>query len=114
MNSYGLIFRDDDDYIWLGEYENGTVRNFAMLSDFEDVYGDLALEKFAFVEVSMEPNERMWINDISTFEIGKRLDTETEEVNAVAVTTMLTEMQFPSKDSDQMFISFLSNAGKMN
>lgn len=112
--NYGLIFRDDNDDIWLGEYESGTVRNFSMLSDFEDVYGDLALEKFGFVEVKKEPNEQIWINDLSTFEIGKRSENESEEVNAVAVTIMLTEMQFPSKDSDQMFRSFLSNVGKTN
>ena len=112
--NYGLIFKDEEDDIWLGEYKNDTVRKFSMLSDFEDVYGDLALEKFAFVEVKMEANEQIWINDVSSFEIGKREDYETEEVKTVAVTTMLTEMQFPSEDSDNMFRSFLLNAGKSN
>ena len=114
MNSYGLIFRDAEDTIWLGVYENSTVERFYPLSDFNEVYEDLPLEKFAFVEVEEADNDQVWINDINTFEIGKRPNYETEEVETIPVTIMLEDMQFPSNDTDSMFRSFLQEIGKSN
>lgn len=112
--NYGLIFRDDEDNIWMGMYENATITSFFPLSDFDNVYGDLALEKFAFVGVQESENEQVWINDINTFEVGKQPNYEKNEVEAIQVETMLAEMKFPSKESDSMFKSFLAEVGKTN
>jgi len=108
---YGLIFNDGDDGIWMGMYKNGIIREFRTLSDFEGVYDDLALSKFAFVAVKEDDNERVWIKDICTFEIGRQRD-EGEEVGITSVTEMLKDLDFPSEDSDNMFITFLTSAGK--
>jgi hypothetical protein len=111
MSQYGLIFRDSEDEIWLGKYENGTIREFGALSDFDGIYEDLEFSKFAFVEVKDGDNEQLSLRDICVFEIGKQQD---EEVDAVAVTEMLQELDFPSEDADGIFGSFLASAGKAN
>ncbi len=104
---YGLIFNDGADGIWLGKYENGTVRDFARLSDFEDIYDDLPLEKFAFVEVEENNIGQIIVQDISTFEICKRSKIE-------PITKMLEDLRFPSCDSDVVFRTLLKESGKMN
>jgi len=111
---YGLIFKDAADDIWLGKYENGSIKEFGTLSDMEDIYEDLPLEKFAFVEIKEEEFGRLWINDISRFEIGKRSEGSVESIDPKPVTELLTSMNFPSDDCDNMFRSFLHAAGKAN
>ena len=111
---YGIIFKDDEDGIWLGKYTNGTVREFNPLSDFEGVYDTLELSKVAFVAVQESENEQIWIKDICKFEVGKQSEDLNEEIAIVSVEDMLREFNFPSEDSDSMFGSFLASAGKAN
>jgi len=113
MNSYGLIFNDGDNGIWLGLYEEDTIREFSTLSDFDGVYEDLALSKFAFVEVENADEERVMVNDICTFEVG-RTGVSDDEVGIALVTEMLEDLRFPSEDCDDMFRNFLMEAGKTN
>ena len=114
MAQYGLVFKDDNDDIWLGRYENGTIREFNPLSDFEGIYNELATSKLAFVEVKDDENKRIWINDICKFEVGKQNEDSNNEIAIVSVEDMLKEFNFPSEDSDSMFGSFLVSAGKTN
>ncbi len=112
--NYGLIFRDDEDNIWLGMYDNSTIKEFATLSDFDNIYGDLPLEKFIFVEVQELLNGSVRTNNINIFGIGKRPNYETEEIETASVQEMLKEVNFPSDQSDLIFRSFLSELGKTN
>ncbi len=112
--NYGLIFKDGEDDVWLGKYNNGTIRDFGALTDSEGVYEDLPMEKFAFVKYKESENDRLLISDISTFEIGKSTDHGENEIEPKHVTEMLEAMNFPSEDSDNMFRSFLNAAGKAN
>ena len=114
MTQYGLVFRDSEDEIWLGKYENGTIREFGALSDFDGIYEDLELSKFAFVEFMDRDNDQLSLRDICIFEIGKQDEDADEEVDAIAVTEMLRELDFPSEDADGIFESFLASAGKTN
>ena len=109
----GLIFRDENDDIWLGKYENGTVRVFNPLSDFEGIYDDLELTKIAFVQVD-EKGDQLWIRDVCKFEVGKGDGMMDESLEPVVVTEMLEELDFPSTESDDMFGSFLTASGKAN
>jgi len=107
MDGYGLIFNDGADGIWLGMYENGTVTDFQRISDFEEIYDDLPLEKFAFVHVEINNMDQMLIQDISTYEMCHQMDL-------VPITKMLEDLRFPSCDTDRMFRTLLSESGKMN
>jgi len=111
---YGLIFKDAADDIWLGKYDNGSIKEFGTLSDMEDIYEDLPLEKFAFVELKEEMHGRIWINDVSRFEIGKRDEDSDDSITPKPVTELLKALNFPSDDCDNMFRSFLHAAGKAN
>lgn len=112
MNTqFGVIFKDDDDDIWLGKYENGTVRDFGSLSDFEGIYYDMELTKFAFVEIKNGENDQVSIRDICKFELGEEPEPGSY---AVPVTRVLEELDFPSESSDAMFGGFLQSAGKAN
>ena len=114
MIQYGLVFRDDDDEIWLGKYENGTIQAFGALSDFDGIYEELELSKFAFVEIDEGENEQIAIRDICSFEIGKQDESGAEEVDTISVTEMLQEVNFPSEESDSMLGSLLAAGGKSN
>jgi len=118
---YAMIFNDGEDGIWMGKYENGTVREFSTLSDYEGVYMDLPLSKFAFVSVQEGTDDQVWIKDICTFVIGKAPEADVvidslEEgaLDEVPVTYMMEELNFPSDDTDMVFRGFFAEAGKMN
>lgn len=113
MNTrYGVVFKDENDDIWLGKYENGTVKEFGPLSDFEGIYDDLELTKFSFVEINEGENDQVWINDICKFELGKEIE-EDGNGYAVPVTQVLVELEFPD-GTDDLFGGFLQSAGKAN
>jgi RNase adaptor protein for sRNA GlmZ degradation len=109
---HGIVFKDADDEIWMGRYENGTVRSFYPLSDFEGVYESLEYTKVFLVEIQDEPNERVLIRDLQRLEVGKK-DNNGEFI-PVTVEEMLLDMKFPSEESDAMFGSFINHVGKAN
>lgn len=113
---YGLIFKDEDDEIWLGMYENAAINKFKIISDFDGVYDKLSHEAFSLVEVGTDSNERFWLKDIYSFTMTCREEDAPEEteLDAVTATDVLKQMGFPSEDADSMFRSFLANAGKAN
>lgn len=108
----GIIFRGSDDEIWLGYYENGRVTQFDNISDFENIYEDLPLEKLTIVDVQILENDNIMINDLVTFELGQQL--EDGDFVTRTVEYMLEDLQFPSEDSDNMFGTFLNDIGKSN
>ena len=112
---YGLVFRDEEDDIWLGIYENSTIRAFGPLSDFEDVYVDLPLSKFEFVEVNEDTNERIYINDLFSFEMCRSQDDDNNDApDVINIVDFLKEIDFPCDGSDDVFRTFLKESGKGN
>ncbi len=116
---YGLVFKDENDDVWLGIYENSTIREFGSLSDYEGSYSDLEPSKFAFVEVEEDTNDRLWIKDLHTFEMCQRPGSENipeseDDPDVVNISAFLLEVEFPSEASDNVFETFLSNSGKAN
>ena len=115
MESFGIVFRDANDDIWLGLYENSTIRDFGPLSDFDGFYTDLPYTKFAMVAVREAENEQVLLKDICTFEVGRHKENVyDEDPTPTAVTEMLADMNYPSDETDEMFTSFLGSAGKTN
>jgi len=112
MIQNGIIFRDEEDQIWLGKYEDGTIKSFESLADYEGFYDDLPLERLVFVEID-EQGEQLWIKDLFTFTVGKD-DGTNEDIDPVVITQVLEDLGFPSEESDDMFASFLTAAGKAN
>ncbi len=113
-STYGLIFNDGADGIWLGKYDGNTVRTFERISDFDGVYEDLPLEKFAFVMIENGANDQIVISDISTFEMKEQSPYDDEKHNIVEVTAMLEKLNFPSNGTDNIFRTLLTSSGKMN
>lgn len=97
---YGLIFADQDE-VWLGIYENGTIRKFAPISDFDGVYENLTLDKFSFIEMTEEVNDRVSIKDLWTIQVRKIGGEFT------TVAEMLHDLDFPSEHTDDLFGSYL-------
>jgi len=48
---HGLVFKTEDDQVWLGHFENGKIESFSPISDFESIYEDLPETKFCVVEI---------------------------------------------------------------
>jgi len=112
---YGLVFRDEEDNIWLGMYEDSTIRAFGPMSDFEGVYENLPLSKFAFVSIKDEGNGRIWINDLHDFEMCAGQDHENaDDPDVISITEFLHEIDFPSDVSNDVFRRFLNESGKAN
>jgi len=116
---YGLVFKDENDDVWLGIYENSTIRVFGSLSDFDGSYDDLELSKFSFVEIEEDANDRIWIKDLHRFEMCQRpnINESLEDQNdpdVINISQFLTEIHFPSEESDDVFSTFLNTSGKTN
>jgi hypothetical protein len=109
----GIVFRDKNDDIWLGVYEYGSIRNFEQLSDYEGVYEDLPHTKFAFVEVEAK-GEQVLIKDLCMFEMGRGITNDDESIEPATAEFILEDLEFPSKETDDMFGCLLSSAGKAN
>jgi len=113
--THGIVFKDDNDDVWMGEYENGSIAAFNPLTDFENVYEDLTSVKFMFVEIEEGSNEQVLINDLCSFEVGRESESlEGEETKPMAVEDVLKQMQFPSEETDSLFASFYSDMNKGN
>ena len=104
----GFVFKDQDDVVYLGIFENGAVNEFSAISDFDGIYIDLLLTKVVAVEISYGVGGRFWINDLCSFEVGKETD---EGFIPTEFTTMLEELDFPSDDMNDIFIKFAKDAG---
>ncbi len=98
---YGLIFNDSNE-IFLGKYESQTIKEFILISDDENVYKDLPIKRFSFVEV--KENIHM-LRDICEFEIQVN-----EEIKSIS--DMLNDMEFPSEKTDRLFHKLLMNVEK--
>jgi len=106
----GFIFKEDDD-VFLGLFENGHVADFLPISDWDGIYDGLEETKIMVVEVKRS-NGSVAINDLVSLEIGKNIDGD--EFLPVVVREMLQDLDFPSEDTDMMFASYLTEAGKSN
>ncbi len=113
--SNGIIFNDDEQ-VWLGLYEGGTVREFNTLTDYEGVYSNLEETKMVFVEMRFGLDDQVWITDICIFEIGSARDDgePADNFGDVGVPEMLEQMNFPGDESDLIFQAFLTETRKAN
>ncbi len=104
--NYGLIFRSESNEIFLGKYENNTIREFFVISDDENIYADLPLEKFAFVDVIIKEKSKeeyeIDIRDICTLSFN-----ENENEKSKTIEDVLREENFPSQESDDLFSDIL-------
>ncbi len=106
----GFIFKDQDDEIHLGIFENGSVASFERISDWERIYDNLLRTKIAVVEVEYTINAQISIKDLCTLEITRTDD----EHDTVEITQLLEELKFPSEAADDMFASFVQSTGRGN
>ena len=104
----GFVFKDQDDIVYLGLFENGGVNDFSEISDFDGIYIDLLLTKVVVVEVSFDTGGRFWINDLCSFEVGKETD---DGFIPTEFNTMLKDLDFPSEDMNEVFRTFAKDAG---
>jgi len=108
---HGLVFKTEDEQVWLGHFENGKIESFSPISDFESIYEDLPETKFCVVEIEILENDNVSINDKMWIEIGKVEEGKDPDADdnfePKTVTQMLTEMKFPSEDADEMFASLI-------
>lgn len=108
----GVVFRSKENEIFLGYFDNGRISIFNNISDSDGIYNALPLEKIHLVDVSFGDNNNFWIKDIICFEVGSH--NEIGEFIPAAVEDMLSDLHFPSDETDSMFASFLNDIGKMH
>jgi len=109
----GLIFKDDNG-VWLGVLENGSIASFNPVSDFDGVYDELPETKFCVVEIEFLENDNIAINDKTWVEIGLAKDGKDPAIEgnfeSKTISFMLQDMEFPSEDADLMFASLIYGA----
>ncbi len=96
MKNYGLIFVDNDTEVYLGEFVNETIREFRVISDFDEVYLDLATTDFSVVEITMKSDSVISLKDIGEF-------TPYTQHGDIVITDLLKAENFPSEHSDKFF-----------
>lgn len=114
----GLVFKTDDEQVWLGIFENGGIESFSPISDFELIYEDLPETKFCVVEIEFLENDNVAVNDLMWVEIGKveegKDPDNDENFESKTITYMLTDMEFPSEDANEMFASLIYSVVSAN
>jgi len=98
---YGLIFNNGHDIIYLGLYNEGSISEFNEISDFDGLYTNFPLHKFAFVSVNIDEYENLHILDINNFEIAKQGEGVPIETN---ITVFLEEIEFPSASANEVLL----------
>lgn len=115
VTSYGVMFINEDEEVWIGKYENDTIREFFPFSNYWHVDEDLVPDKFIFVAINEGSSvEEVYVNNICVFEIGRGSMTDDKLISSVTAEMMLNEMEFPSNDTDELFRQFLVESGKTN
>jgi len=114
----GLVFKDADEEVWFGIFENGGIASFSPISDFESIYEDLPETKFCVVEIEFRENDNVAINDLMWIEIGKveegKDPDNDDNFEPKTISYMLTDMKFPSPEADEMFASLIYSVVSAN
>lgn len=93
----GLVFVDSDTQVYLGKFVDGTIKEFVVISDFDEIYLNLPLTAFSVVEINATDNEKLTLTDIC------QMTPYTDKIDGVPIIDILTSLMFPSPHSDELF-----------
>lgn len=96
MTAYGLVFVDNNTEVYLGEFVDQTIREFRIISDFDEIYLDLPITDFSVVEITKKDDSGTSLRDIGSF-------TPYTNKGDVVITDLLQAEKFPSEHSDNFF-----------
>jgi len=71
MKDLGLVFRDAEDEIWCGVFDEGIISTFTNITDDKMAYSELAPHEFAVVEVTDDDDIGIDLNKIKVIQIVK-------------------------------------------